>query len=121
MYHDVVAHAAHQASGFGGADAARGTSAVLAVTHVDVPPPNKDASIALLEAQVGPSRQEAGCTRFEVFQQADRPNHFTMVEGWSSEAAYEAHILAAHTRQLRHSLTPLAGALYDERLFAPLA
>lgn len=101
----------------GGDDVARGSAGLVAVTHVDVPPPNKDACIALLAAQVTASRPEAGCTRFEVLQQADRPNHFSVVELWASQAAYEAHIVAAHTRQFRQQLTPLSGALYDERLF----
>ena len=105
----------------GGADASRGSASVIAVTHVDVPPPNKDACIALLQAQVKASRGESGCTRLEVFQQADRPNHFSMVERWLSEAAYGAHIVTPHTRDFRLQLTPLSGALYDERLYKALA
>lgn len=104
----------------GGADAPRGAGKIFAVTHVDVPPPNKDACIALLEKQVKATRTEAGCTRLDVYQQADRTNHFSVVEGWASEAAYGAHIVAPHTREFRIALTPLSGALYDERLYSAL-
>jgi quinol monooxygenase YgiN len=98
----------------------RGQAAVVVVTHIDVPPPNKDACIALIEAHVKASRAEAGCAQFEVLQQADRPNHFSAVERWSSQAAYDTHIVAAHTRQFRTALTPLSGALYDERIYTSL-
>jgi quinol monooxygenase YgiN len=40
-----------------------------------------------------------------------------LVEIWKSPAAYETHITAAHTRHFREQLTPMSGALYDERLY----
>lgn len=104
----------------GGSDAARGKGHVHVVTHVDVPPPNKDACIELLLAQVAGSRKEGGCARFEVLQQGDRPNHFTVLESWAGQKDYEAHIAASATREFRHKLTPLSGALYDERLYGLL-
>lgn len=105
----------------GGADAMRGQAALVAVIHIDVPPPNKDACIGLLETHVKASRAEPGCARFEVFQQADRPNHFSAVEGWASQSAYDTHIVSSHTRQFRTQLTPLSGALYDERIYKAIA
>jgi quinol monooxygenase YgiN len=58
--------------------------------------------------------------RFEVLQQSSRPNHFTVVEIWRDEDAYNRHITAAHTKNFRERLTPMSGALYDERLYKPL-
>jgi len=93
--------------------------AMFVVTHVDVPPPQKDACIALLKDLVGDSRKE-GALRFEVFQQTSRPNHFSVVEIWKDDKAYQAHITAEHTRGFRERLTPMSGALYDERLYKAL-
>jgi len=93
--------------------------AMFVVTHVDVPPPQKDACIALLKDLVGDSRKE-GALRFEVFQQTSRPNHFSVVEIWKDQKAYDAHITAEHTRKFRELLTPMSGALYDERLYKSL-
>jgi len=93
--------------------------AMFVVTHVDVPPPQKDACIALLKDLVGDSRKE-GALRFEVFQQTSRPNHFSVVEIWKDQKAYDAHITAEHTRKFRERLTPMSGALYDERLYKAL-
>jgi quinol monooxygenase YgiN len=104
----------------GGADSDRGHGSVFVITHIDVPPPNKDACLALVQAQVAASRKDAGCVRFEVFQQADRPNHFSAVAAWTDRAAFDAHIVAGHTRDFRKKLTPLSGALYDERIYEAL-
>jgi quinol monooxygenase YgiN len=91
--------------------------AIYVVTHVDVPPPKKDECIVALKALVADSRKEGNSVRFEVFQQGSRPNHFSVVEIWKNQAAYDAHITAAHTKKFRDALTPMSGALYDERLY----
>jgi quinol monooxygenase YgiN len=87
------------------------------VTHVDVPPPKKDECIAALKTLVADSRKDPGSVRFDVFQQGNRPNHFSVVEIWKSQSAYEAHITAVSTKKFRDQLTPMSGALYDERLY----
>jgi quinol monooxygenase YgiN len=40
-----------------------------------------------------------------------------VVEIWKNQSAYDAHITAAHTKKFRDQLTPMSGALYDERLY----
>lgn len=95
-------------------------SAVVVLTHVDVPPPFKDTTISLLQQLSEASRKETGNQRFEVQQQGNRPNHFTVVEIWADKKAYDAHVMAGHTRQFRDKLGPMSGALYDERLYQPL-
>jgi len=102
-------------------DALRTDGAVCVVTHVDVPPPSKDACIDLLKAQIEASRKEDGVVRFEVFQQSDRPNHFSVVEIWKGPKDYAAHIVADHTKAFRKKLSPISGALYDERLYRAVA
>src|SRR5262245_22121913 len=96
--------------------ALRGGSIVV-VTHVDVPPPFKDTTVPTLQQLAEASRKDGGNQRFEVQQQGNRPNHFTVVEIWADQKAYDAHVMAAHTRQFRDKLGPMSGALYDERLY----
>jgi quinol monooxygenase YgiN len=91
--------------------------AVYVVSHVDVPPPKKDECIAALKTLVADSRKEGGMVRFEVFQQSSRPNHFTVVEIWKNQKAYDDHIVSAQNKKFRDTLTPMTGALYDERLY----
>ena len=82
---------------------------------VHAPPPSTEIEIPAVDAAA--SRKDAGNKRFEALQQANRPNHFTVVEAWADRKAYESHVLADHTRQFRDKLGPMSGALYDERLF----
>jgi quinol monooxygenase YgiN len=58
--------------------------------------------------------------RLEVLQQRDRAGHFAVVELWQDQEAFEAHAMAAHTRQFREQFQPLSGSLYDERLYQAL-
>jgi quinol monooxygenase YgiN len=103
-----------------GSPARPSAGAVFVATHVDVPPPFKDQCVASLRALVAASRKEAGAVRFEVFQQGNRPNHFTVVETWQDENAYNGHITALHTKKFRAELGPMTGALYDERTYRAL-
>lgn len=94
-----------------------GPGGVFVVTHVDVLPPYTDTGISLINSLVSESRGEMGNARFDVWSIVGRPNHMTVVEAWESLSARERHVTAPHTRAFRSSLSPLNGALYDERLY----
>jgi quinol monooxygenase YgiN len=94
--------------------------AVYVLTHVDVIPPRKDDGVAAVKQLADDSRSGAGNVRFEVVQQASRPNHFTVVEVWTNAKAVEAHSMAAATRQFRDKLASMTGALYDERTYTAI-
>ena len=93
------------------------SGAVYGVTHVDVIPPQKDNAIVALKALGEASRSAAGNVRFEIVQQTNRPNHFTVFEVWRSRDAFDANGMSAHQREFRDKLAGMAGALYDERLY----
>lgn len=90
------------------------------VTHVDVPGAVRDKGLAALTALNSPNRKDAGNLRFDVVHQKNRTNHFTVVEIWKGQRSNDAHELAAHTRAFRAALTPITGALYDQRWYRPL-
>ena len=92
-------------------------ASVLVASHVDVPPPKKDDVIAALNPLAEQSRKGAGNQRFDVWQQTSRPNHFTVVEAWKDQKAYDARGSAEPQRTFRGKLGPMMGALYDERLY----
>lgn len=94
--------------------------AVYVVTHVDVIPPGKDDCMAALKAMTTDTANDLGNVSYEVLQQANRGNHFTVVESWIGREALDGHAAAAHTRAFRTRLTPNAGALYDERFYEAL-
>jgi (4S)-4-hydroxy-5-phosphonooxypentane-2,3-dione isomerase len=115
---DQRVHGALAVGPITGAPAPR--DAVHVVTHVDVIPPRKDDAVAALKRLAEASRREPGNLRFEVVQQANRPNHFTVVEIWRDASAVEAHSMTPATREFRDALGTMTGALYDERLYRAL-
>jgi quinol monooxygenase YgiN len=94
-----------------------GSRAVFVITHVDIIPPKKDEGIAATTALAEPGRKERGNLRFEVLQQASRPNHMTLVEAWRSRRAQQAHAATDAMKAYRDKLLPMSGSLYDERLY----
>ena len=99
------------------APAKAGKDAVFAVTHVDVIPPEKDNAAHALEQLADSSRRHSGNLQFDVWRQSSRPNHFTVVESWANRGAFDVHEMQKETREFRMKLGPMAGALYDERLY----
>jgi quinol monooxygenase YgiN len=93
---------------------------VVTVIHVDVMPQfTKSAANLLLGFRNG-SLREAGPKTFEVLQEIDHPNHFTLVEAWRSEKDYEAHNITVQTRHFRDQLQPMLGSPFDERIHREL-
>jgi len=94
-----------------------GDASVYVVTHVDVPGIHRDKVMPALDALAQHSRKEAGNLRFDVSYQKTRTNHFTVMETWKDQAANDTHELTIHTREFRNVLTPITGALYDQRWY----
>jgi quinol monooxygenase YgiN len=94
--------------------------ALYVITHVDVIPPGKDDCMAALKAMSTDTAADPGNISYEVLQQANRGNHFSVLEAWTNRKMLDGHAEAAHTRDFRAKLTPVAGALYDERIYKAL-
>jgi quinol monooxygenase YgiN len=94
--------------------------AIYVVTHVDVTGQFKDEAIVLMSKLAADSRREPGAERFEIWQQNNRLNHFTVVEIWKDQAALDAHGRAAGTREFREKVGRMMGALYDDRRYRNL-
>ena len=90
---------------------------IFVLTHVDVFPAGKDQAVEHVKAQADAARKDNGNLRYDVLQWDGHPNHFTLVEVWRDRKAFDANAMAPHTKQFREKVTPLEGALYDERLY----
>jgi quinol monooxygenase YgiN len=110
----------HTALSVGPIDAPSARGGIYVATHVDVIPPRKDDGVAALKRLGDDSRRGEGNLRFEVVQQVNRQNHFTVVEIWKDVKAVETHSMAAPTREFRDKLATMTGALYDERMYRAL-
>ena len=86
------------------------------ITHVDIGGQGTNAT-DLLRKLAEASRKEDGNLRFDVLQHTMRANHFTVIEEWRTAKTIEAHAAAAHTKEYRNGLAPIAGSPLDERLY----
>jgi quinol monooxygenase YgiN len=93
---------------------------IYVLTHVDVFPQYEVDCLALLDTMSIDSSQDVGNIGYEVLPEADHPNHFTVIEEWTTSKSRDAHLVAAHTRAFRERLLPMEGALYDARLYNEL-
>jgi len=95
-------------------------SAIYVISHVDVGPPNRDKIIPALKTLAESSRKDSGNLRFDVAFQKNRTNHFKIIEVWKDQKSDEAHEVTAHAKEFRNVLTPLSGAMYDQRWYKAL-
>jgi quinol monooxygenase YgiN len=89
---------------------------VYVITHVDVTPNYSEDGSKLLQQFASESRKDPGVVRFEILKQDARGNHFTVVEVWRNQQAFDAHSSAPHTKAFREKLGPMLGSPYDERI-----
>ena len=90
---------------------------IYAVTHVDFVPAFRQQGEELLQNFAFEGRRTDGNARFDVFTQASRPNHMTLVAVWSNLEAWKRHTAGASAKEFRQQLLPKSGSLYDERLY----
>jgi quinol monooxygenase YgiN len=95
---------------------------IYVVTIIDVipSPSGLGPADALLRQFVSDSRKDQGCTRIEVVRQQGHPNHYMILSVWKSQADFDAHSAAAHTRAFREKIQPSLGSPFDERIHEPL-
>jgi quinol monooxygenase YgiN len=95
-------------------------SKLYVVTHIDLTPNYIADGTPLLQKFAADSRRDKGVVRFEMLVDVARKNHFTVVSIWENQAAFDAHLEAAHTKQMREKLQPMLGSPFDERFSVPL-
>ena len=100
-----------------GASKPLSNDAVVILTHVDVVPKEVESGTAKVKGFVEEGRNASGNLRFDDVVQANRKNHFTVIEGWKSAADKSAWISSKTARSFREELQPMSGALYDERAY----
>jgi quinol monooxygenase YgiN len=69
---------------------------VYVVARIVSKPGSIDFVRAQLAGLLGPTRAEAGCLLYDLFQNTHDPTDFTFYEEWTSAAALDAHAASAH-------------------------
>ncbi len=84
--------------------------------------PDKVAELkSLLLSIIEPTRQEAGCIKYELLQNQSEPTDFTFVEEWESAALLEVHLGSTHIQDALLQLEGLAVGPPDIRRYELLA
>jgi quinol monooxygenase YgiN len=110
-----------QTAYFTGSAAALAPHALTLLVHVDVLPPFVGDYDRILKRYMEGTRAESGLQRLDILQTLPpHTNHFTVIESWVDAAALEAHQKAGTAQAYREALTPMLGALYDERAYRKL-
>jgi quinol monooxygenase YgiN len=92
--------------------------AIFALVHIDVNPPNRVATDAILKQLVADSRKDSGNLGYDVWwQNLTNLNHYGSVSIWRDRKAFESYERQSHTEAARKAVQPLLGALWDERLY----
>ena len=68
---------------------------------------NRDRVRELALMFVGPARREPGCLYYALHQKRDEPNTFFIMDGWTDQAAVDAHAGNAHVAEVMNELGPL--------------
>ena len=75
------------------------------IVTIKIKPENKDAFMEALHGDaVGSNKDEPGCLRFDVLQDAEDPNAIHLYEVYKDEAALEAHRQAPHYLKWRNTV-----------------
>ena len=93
------------------------SGALYVVTYIDVFPNFTDDTVKALRQFATDSRKDQGSVRFEFLQDVVRKNHFSIVEVWQNQKAYDAHLTQQHSKLFREKIQPGLGSPFDERLY----
>ncbi|HRX71001.1 MAG: antibiotic biosynthesis monooxygenase [Candidatus Competibacteraceae bacterium] len=74
----------------------------------------------LLLSMIEPTRQEVGCLRYELLQNAADPTDFTFVEEWADTAALDAHSATPHLQAVLAQAPALLAVAPDIRRYTAL-
>ena len=117
----VATHPAMQANVAAGQGAAAGDMPIIVVAHLDFIRSSLDRALLQMRDYVAEARQEPGVKQIALLVQVGVPNHFTLVETWANQAAYDAHVAAAPARGFRQRIDPFLASPYDDRLHTEVA
>jgi len=89
------------------------------VSYIEVRPASRAQAIAALKQYRDATRRDDSNIRFELFEQADRPGHFVILETWRTAAAFDAR--AAARKQLADTFETLRTSGWDTRPYKTLS
>lgn len=99
---------------------AQENSTAFVVTYIEVSPSSVQQAAGLIHAEVDAGRGDDGNLLFEALQRIGQPNHFVLLETWTSPEDQQSHRNSNRNTAFREALAPLLYSPYDERLHIEL-
>ena len=90
---------------------------VRVVAKIEALPGKAECGSRNLGKLIEPTRKEAGCLTYELWQNKSNETDFTFVEVWSSEAALDAHAASQHLKAVAAELQGLVTGPTDVRRY----
>ena len=90
------------------------------VTYIEVSPSSVQQAMELIAAEVEAGRSDDGNLLLEAVQRIGQPNHFVLLETWTSPEDQQSHRDSDRKTAFREALAPLLYSPYDERLHVEL-
>jgi quinol monooxygenase YgiN len=94
--------------------------AVQVVTYVEVAPSSTPAALELLRRYRSATTRRDGNLRCEVLQRIGQPHQLAVLEVWTDEAIFGAHLRQARMTEVREGLAAIRIAPLDERIHRAL-
>ncbi len=80
----------------------------------------KDDSIEILKKlltdMVKPSQEEKGCLLYHIYQKAQTPNTFVVIETWENDEALQGHKDSQHYKYYKSNYEQYTADKYSEEL-----
>lgn len=88
------------------------------VSYIEVKPSSRTVAIGTLKQYRDITHRDDSNIRLELFEQADRPGHFVVIETWKTMAAFDGK--AAQRKQLADAMESLRISGWDTRPYKTL-
>src|SRR4051812_16147346 len=89
------------------------------VSYIEVKPSARAQAVSALKGYRDAIHRDDFNIRLELFEQADRPGHFVIVETWRTSAAFDAKAVAR--KQLADLMEPMRTSGWDTRPYKTLS
>lgn len=94
---------------------------VYVVTYLDVAADWVLQGSGLIKQYRDQSRKQPGNVEFTALRETARPNRFAIVEGWTDQAAFDAHQKSADARQFEFVLGAIRNSPPNQHVLQPFA
>ena len=93
-------------------------NSVRVVARIKALPDKVNDVRSILTSLIEPTRKEAGCITYELWQNRADATDFTFVEEWASEPALDAHAASQHLKDAAARLDSLMTQAPDVRRYS---